>query len=341
MSKYITLVGLSRFLYKCKRLFATKSALTDYVPKSGGRFSGPVIFEDRASFEGPLSLDEQPIHGLADPTDLADAANKAYVDGIRPWRRTIRPGNDSGYIAILLSDPGSCVLELSSVGGSAFRGILCISNALNITSAVFVGSGGVDTSEDVQIGLDEEDNNTVCIKFTNSQPVTITCLSGNAPTSAWDIDAPVTYESTPVSKPWFNLESASAGIVCYDKAQALTDAQKEQARENIGAISESPVETTVVSTGATITINSLTPNILHKYAGGALSSLTINALATPSNPMVVNEYMVECELGASSIISLPASLKWFGGSIPTIEAGIWQFSIVDGCIIAGKFNATS
>lgn len=60
--------------------FAPSTELANYMPKSGGRFSGPVIFEDRASFEGPLSLDEVQIHGLADPTSLRDAANKQYVD---------------------------------------------------------------------------------------------------------------------------------------------------------------------------------------------------------------------------------------------------------------------
>lgn len=123
--------------------------------------------------------------------------------------------------------------------------------------------------------------------------------------------------------------------------QTLTEEQKAQARENIGAAGKVFVETNSVSAGDAVTISSLTPNVLHKYSGGALSSLTVTALGTPASAETVNEYMIECELGASSTISFPATLKWFGGSIPTIEAGIWQFSIVDDCIVAGMFKVTS
>lgn len=102
-----------------------------------------------------------------------------------------------------------------------------------------------------------------------------------------------------------------------------------------------PVESTTVTSGQNVTIASLTPNVLHKYTGAAIGNLTVSALATPDDATVYNEYMLEVELGASSTISFPASLKWYGGAVPTIEAGVWQFSIVDGCIVAGMFNATS
>ena len=84
------------------------------------------------------------------------------------------------------------------------------------------------------------------------------------------------------------------------------------------------------------TIDALTPNVLHKW--GTMTSLTISALATPSDETVVNEYMIEFTSGSTATaLSLPSSIVW--AETPNIEANAtYQISIINNLGIIVKFG---
>ena len=84
------------------------------------------------------------------------------------------------------------------------------------------------------------------------------------------------------------------------------------------------------------TIDALTPNVLHKW--GTMTSLTISALATPSDETVVNEYMIEFTSGSTATaLSLPSSIVW--AETPNIEANAtYQISVINNLGIIVKFG---
>ena len=84
------------------------------------------------------------------------------------------------------------------------------------------------------------------------------------------------------------------------------------------------------------TIDALTPNVLHKW--GTMTSLTISALATPSDETVVNEYMIEFTSGSTAtVLSLPSSIVW--AETPNIEANAtYQISVINNLGIIVKFS---
>ena len=84
------------------------------------------------------------------------------------------------------------------------------------------------------------------------------------------------------------------------------------------------------------TIDALTPNVLHKW--GTMTSLTISALATPSDETIVNEYMIEFTSGSTAtVLSLPSSIVW--AETPNIEANAtYQISIINNLGIIVKFS---
>lgn len=79
------------------------------------------------------------------------------------------------------------------------------------------------------------------------------------------------------------------------------------------------------------------PNVLNKW--GEISSLTIT-LATPSNSTIVNEYMIEFVSGnTATTLNLPSGLKYFNGTIPTIEANkTYQISILNNNVVVAAFS---
>lgn len=84
------------------------------------------------------------------------------------------------------------------------------------------------------------------------------------------------------------------------------------------------------------TIDALTPNVLHKW--GTMTSLTISALATPSDETVVNEYMIEFTSGSTAtVLSLPSNIVW--AETPDIKANAtYQISIINNLGIIVKFS---
>lgn len=229
------------------------NAMVNALASAGATFGGVI---DPTS-PAPVSLDQATIYLALTPGEytnfLDEDSEPIVVDGIaliqydgggtlefsktelKPWQMTIVPDVGNDYIGIFVPN-GGCTLAVDSVG---FHGMICITNAYGISSATFVGSGGINTSVNVESG---RMNTTpiVVLKSNNNATITITCVAGNAPDGATATDEIII---TPIAtKAWTELGAGggggSNGAVRYDESQSLTDAQKLQARTNIGAAKE-------------------------------------------------------------------------------------------------------
>lgn len=126
----------------------------------------------------------------------------------------------------------------------------------------------------------------------------------------------------------------------WNKPQVLSDEQKQQARQNIGAagladIAGSPIVNHGTSdTGTSSTPYSIAPNTLHVW--GEVSALYLSL--TPGEVGYVQEYMIQFTSGSTATtLSLPNTLKWFNGVTPSdIEASkTYQVSILNGVGVIG------
>lgn len=83
----------------------------------------------------------------------------------------------------------------------------------------------------------------------------------------------------------------------------------------------------------------LSPNIYYRNTSTALSTLTIT-LDSVSNNNIINEYFVEFTTSSSgTTVSLPSTIKWANGEIPTFEASTtYQISIVNNLGVVTKFE---
>ena len=92
----------------------------------------------------------------------------------------------------------------------------------------------------------------------------------------------------------------------------------------------------ITSTSSTMT---LSPNIYYRNTSTSLSTLTIT-LGSIANSNIINEYFVEFTTSSSgTTISLPSTIKWANGEVPTFEASTtYQISIVNnlGVVITFK-----
>lgn len=79
----------------------------------------------------------------------------------------------------------------------------------------------------------------------------------------------------------------------------------------------------------------LSPNTLYKF--GECTSLTVTLGAETSG--IMNEYMFEFVSGSTATtLSVPSTVKWSGGSAPTIEANkTYQVSIVNNLAVFAAF----
>lgn len=93
-----------------------------------------------------------------------------------------------------------------------------------------------------------------------------------------------------------------------------------------------PTETTTASS------KSLTANKYCKWTNTP-TSITIT-LATPSNTSIVNNYMFEFTASSSGCtLSVPSTIKWINGTVPSIEAGkTYQISIINNLATIAKFS---
>lgn len=126
----------------------------------------------------------------------------------------------------------------------------------------------------------------------------------------------------------------------WNKPQVLSDEQKQQARQNIGAagladIAGSPIVNHGTSDkGTSSTPYSIAPNTLHVW--GEVSALYLSL--TPGEVGYVQEYMIQFTSGTTATtLSLPNTLKWLNGVTPSdIEASkTYQVSILNGVGVIG------
>lgn len=92
-------------------------------------------------------------------------------------------------------------------------------------------------------------------------------------------------------------------------------------------------------TTSTSSSMALSPNIYYRNTSTALSTLTIT-LDSVSNNNIINEYFVEFTTSSSgTTVSLPSTIKWANGEIPTFEARTtYQISIVNNLGVVTKFE---
>lgn len=120
----------------------------------------------------------------------------------------------------------------------------------------------------------------------------------------------------------FNLNLSKSG----SGTKALTDN---------GQYAEFAKPTKVESGGSGTVTKQIKPNTFYKF--GYCSSLTVTLGAEESG--IVNEYMFEFTTGSTPpTLRLPDSVKWSGGSAPTIEANkTYQVSIVNNLAVYASF----
>lgn len=102
-----------------------------------------------------------------------------------------------------------------------------------------------------------------------------------------------------------------------------------------GQYAEFAKPTKVESGGSGTVTKQIKPNTLYKF--GECSSLTITLGAGTSG--IVNEYMFEfISASTPTTLSVPDTVKWSGGSAPTIEANkTYQVSIVNNLAVYAAF----
>lgn len=92
-------------------------------------------------------------------------------------------------------------------------------------------------------------------------------------------------------------------------------------------------------TTSTSSSMTLSPNIYYRNTSTSLSTLTIT-LGSVSNSNIINEYFVEFTTSSTgTTVSLPSTIKWANGEIPTFEARTtYQISIVNNLGVVTKFE---
>ncbi len=105
--------------------------------------------------------------------------------------------------------------------------------------------------------------------------------------------------------------------------QTLTDAQKTQARENIGAEAKTLVASSQPSGG-------FLSNVFYNL--GTLTGSVTFALATPADATIANHYYWTFETGSTApTITWPNGITWFGGSAPAINSNKhYEISVLNG-----------
>lgn len=138
----------------------------------------------------------------------------------------------------------------------------------------------------------------------------------------------------------FSFEKANVGL---DKTYTLVDhfvglesgGSGTKALTDNGQYVEFAKPTKVESGGSGTVTKQIKPNTFYKF--GECSSLTITLGAEESE--IVNEYMFEFVSGSTpTTLSVPDTVKWSGGSAPTIEANkTYQVSIVNNLAVFAAF----
>lgn len=125
----------------------------------------------------------------------------------------------------------------------------------------------------------------------------------------------------------YNYQGVMIGLIYTGSGtKALTDN---------GKYADFAKPTKVESGGGGTVTKQIKPNTFYKF--GTCSKLTITLAAEESG--ILNEYMFEFVSGSTpTTLSLPETVKWSGGSAPTIEANkTYQVSIVNNLAVYAAF----
>lgn len=121
-----------------------------------------------------------------------------------------------------------------------------------------------------------------------------------------------------------NAEKLGGQLPAYYAA-----ADHTHALSSLGAAAALAVVTDTASTAKTLA--TIADNT--EYRLGTLTALTVSAL--PTGYYIAS---IKFTAGASITVSMPASLKWLGGTAPTFAANKgYEISIADGCACVGEF----
>lgn len=98
------------------------------------------------------------------------------------------------------------------------------------------------------------------------------------------------------------------------------------------------IATMPLSTSTSSTM-SLSPNIYYRNTSTSLTSLSIS-LGNVTDNTIINEYFIEFTTSSNgTTISLPNTIKWANGEIPTFEANTtYQISIINNLGVCMKFK---
>lgn len=177
-----------------------------------------------------------------------------------------------------------------------------------------INIGALGTDANIPITIINQYDNSFMILFSiiNSSEVQI-----DISTYSYDIKNNKSYSSS-VNGIYFYASGSGT--------KALTDN---------GQYAEFAKPTKVESGGSVSVTKQINPNTFYKF--GEVVSMTITLAAEESG--ILNEYMFEFVSGTTpTVLSLPDTVKWSGGSAPTIEASkTYQISIVNNLAVYASF----
>ena len=132
-----------------------------------------------------------------------------------------------------------------------------------------------------------------------------------------------------------NLSSKSYTSVTQENYKIYTNGSGTKALTDNGQYAEFAKPTKMEDAGSGTVTKQIKPNTFYKF--GEVASLTITLAAEESG--IENEYKFEFVSGSTpTTLSLPDSIKWSGGSAPTIEANkTYQVSIVNNLAVYAAF----
>ena len=216
-------------------------------------------------------------------------------------------------------------------------------------------SGGIpksDLASAVQTSLGKAD--TALQSYTEQYKGTITGVSANgtsvatsgvanipaASTSAYGVTK---LNSSTSSTSTTEAATPSAVKSAYDLANSYKGTVTSVKVDNVSKTpSSGAVDLGYVNKKLTTSTSSsmtLSPNIYYRNTSTTLSTLTIT-LGGVSNSNIINEYFVEFTTrSAGTTVSLPSTIKWANGEVPTFEASTtYQISIVNNLGVVQKFK---
>lgn len=246
-----------------------------------------------------LNIDSTPTAGSTNP--VTSAGIKAYVDNATP--------------TITMDDTPTSGSNNPVKSGGIYTSLQGKQNTLTFDSTPTASSTNPVTSGGVKTALD--------LKANQSTTYTKTEVDGLLEDVAYlgDDDGQAT-----------TLDFDPQADTVWNKAQTLSSAQKQQARENIGAAGINDIAgMQVVNHGTSDTTFALTPNKFHVW--GEVASLTLT-FAT-GEVGYIQEYIFQFTSGSTATtLNLPSSVKWITSN--TVEANkTYQVSILNSLAVMG------